>query len=178
MYKIWNIWNKNYLLVVRIIHTKCLAQFIIHKRWSLNGTYYYYYYYYYYNYLCKVSPQNESPHPLLLWDLYTGTAPRASVRKMQTPAPWISLNLPEKVNELPWKKNRFLRFILISHLLLGRWKDLESWVWSISLYFWFERNNELKGTVSLSTIYIRHVNIYIISPFNHNQKRKRKVVST
>lgn len=120
-----------------------------------------------------MSPQNESPYPLFLWDLYTGTAPRASVRKT-TAAPWISLNLPENVNKLPWKKNRFLCFILISHLLLGRWKGLESWVWSISLYFWFQRNNELKGTVSLSTMYIRHVSIYIISPLNHHQKRKSK----
>lgn len=44
---------------------------------------------------------------------------------------------------------------------------------SISLHFWFARS-KLKGMVSLSTIYIIYVNIYIISPLNHHQRRKKK----
>lgn len=71
--------------------------------------------------LCKVSPQNELLHHFCReWQIVT--APRASTGEIQTPAARTSLDLSENVHEMPRekKKNRFICFTLVSHLLLGR----------------------------------------------------------
>lgn len=137
------------------------------------------YYHYYYDYLC-VKCLHTMKAPILY---FCGTCklqqlPGLGLAKWDTSTPHITRPAAKRKGEALEEKNRFLCFILGSHLLVRRRKSLRSEheVFTCILGL-FERNNKLKGTVSYQpcTSYMRTFTSF---PFSVIIKKENKSSST
>lgn len=164
------------LLVVRITYTKCLAQFIIHKRCSLNVTCCYYHYY---DHLC-VKCLHTMKAPILY---FCGTCklqqlPGLRLAKWDTSPPHITRPATKRKGEaLEGKTDSFASFLVHIYLSEGG-KALRSEREVFACIFGlFEGNNKVKGTVSYQpcTSYMRTFTSF---PFSVIIKKENKSSST